>query len=851
MGPFYSKGVGMAERRHALLSWINAFPNLSCQAESLGDLSDGVQLGEILCQMIPDEINSKLIKKDFGDNSIIRANNLRRVISASQNFLSHSGIHFPVANRVDAQTIANDADEEQIEILLQAILGVAVECENKNDYITLIMNLSEDCQQHLMLLIESVMQSSSDSLPAPAQQAAQEELSLLSAENTELKQRVHDLIEQRRALSEQYAQLESDGQSDRTQRKALKDERDSLLKQVGELEVAIEKARKREEEAQRSLRALQTSLQNRESDSRAISTELQEELVQREETINKLRKRTQELEKENALTHELRQRVDVLMDAQAEAEQDKKRLLRLREKMNEFKEFKSRYNTMETKLNATMKENAELQWQVQQQKQSLSSLTTYKEDYNRASSQLVQLEVEVDSQTSRVKELETQLEQVERQASHLRESNQRLTEQNRTLQEQIEDHQEEHSHQMHDHMGLDLDEVLTPEMKERMQKLEIENETLTKALEASQQAASLQDELDRARSNESVLQTKLQAMESQLASARQESSQMSARLREQSEEQDKASQDSTEETQRELQALQARYQESLQSSQALQSEMAALKDHVSQQAQLTQENAELKEQLALVESELSQTQAALVEKNGTIQQLTQSTEQLQAQVADATQEDRAVDQSELVNTLQAQVNKLQEENKELVMTEQVASDELKSTRQQLEDLQSQWKQHKEESEASSTELIASLQADLEATQAQLATMREQTPVITSPVADPETIELRQQLEEVQQKMVSRTQELERTRSALETAEIENEHLAQALEAEEPKPIQPDVAGGDNVQLCEHLKMQVDMLNSSLAALGLRYGNGVAINSSNSIERLSLLARKRNASGITY
>ena len=33
-----------------------------------------------------------------------------------------------------------------------------------------------------------------------------------------------------------------------------------------------------------------------------------------------------------------------------------------------------------------------------------------------------------------------------------------------------------------------------------MQKLEIENETLTKALEASQQAASLQDELDRARS---------------------------------------------------------------------------------------------------------------------------------------------------------------------------------------------------------------------------------------------------------------------------------------------------------------------------------------------------------------
>merc|ERR1711963_776350 len=141
---------------------------------------------------------------------------------------------------------------------------------------------------------------------------------------------------------------------------------------------------------------------------------------------------------------------------------------------------------MEGKLNAAMKENAELQLQVQQQKQALQSLSGYKEDYNTASSQLVQLEVQVDAQNSRVKELESQLHETERQSSQLREANQRLTEHNRQLQEQIEDHQEERSaHMDHDHLGLDLDEVLTPEMKERMQQLEIENETLKKALQES------------------------------------------------------------------------------------------------------------------------------------------------------------------------------------------------------------------------------------------------------------------------------------------------------------------------------------------------------------------------------
>lgn len=40
-----------------------------------------------------------------------------------------------------------------------------------------------------------------------------------------------------------------------------------------------------------------------------------------------------------------------------------------------------------------------------------------------------------------------------------------------------------------------------------------------------------------------------------------------------------------------------------------------------------------------------------------------------------------------------------------------------------------------------------------------------------------------------------------------------------------------------------------MLDSSLAALGLRYGGRSTVNAANAIERLSMMAKKRNANGI--
>ena len=118
----------------------------------------------------------------------MRTNNIKRIIATADSYLSRSGIQFNLQDRVNAQAIAVDRNEQQIHTLVHAMLAVAIECDNKSDYISTIMSLSEECQKHLMLLIESAMNSTGETNAPPAQthsyhssnnNASTEEISLL------------------------------------------------------------------------------------------------------------------------------------------------------------------------------------------------------------------------------------------------------------------------------------------------------------------------------------------------------------------------------------------------------------------------------------------------------------------------------------------------------------------------------------------------------------------------------------------------------------------------------------------------------------------------------------------------
>lgn len=141
------------------------------------------------------------IKKDVpSDNKHLKATNLRKILVAIVDFndvvpfVSLSDFGQPNVN------LAAEGHPEEIGRMLQLILGCAVNCDHKQQYIESIMNLEEAVQQVLMLAIQEMIKSGSS-----AEGDVSNIMSVLEESNREreeLRQRCHELEIQVKLLTE-------------------------------------------------------------------------------------------------------------------------------------------------------------------------------------------------------------------------------------------------------------------------------------------------------------------------------------------------------------------------------------------------------------------------------------------------------------------------------------------------------------------------------------------------------------------------------------------------------------------------------------------------------------------------
>lgn len=97
------------------------------------------------------------MKTDVGENWRLKMSNVRKVIELIYDYyadvLNLSLTDFP---RPEAQKIAEKNDEIELGRLLQLILGCAVNCLQKQDYITQIMDLEESLQRNIMTALQDL-----------------------------------------------------------------------------------------------------------------------------------------------------------------------------------------------------------------------------------------------------------------------------------------------------------------------------------------------------------------------------------------------------------------------------------------------------------------------------------------------------------------------------------------------------------------------------------------------------------------------------------------------------------------------------------------------------------------------
>uniref|UniRef100_A0A669BAU2 Hook microtubule-tethering protein 1 n=1 Tax=Oreochromis niloticus TaxID=8128 RepID=A0A669BAU2_ORENI len=178
--------------------------NTPAPCQTVDELTTGAAMSQALHQIDPAWFTDgwlSRIKTDVEDNWRLKMNNLKKILQMVVDYynevLAQEISDFPLP---DVSLVAEHSDPTELGRLLQLILGCAVRCERKQEYIQIIMTLEESVQHVVMTAIQEVTvlrirrNKWLSHLTLPAQVAVlQEERNSLLAENDVLTDRANQL----------------------------------------------------------------------------------------------------------------------------------------------------------------------------------------------------------------------------------------------------------------------------------------------------------------------------------------------------------------------------------------------------------------------------------------------------------------------------------------------------------------------------------------------------------------------------------------------------------------------------------------------------------------------------------
>ncbi|KAM7286891.1 protein Hook homolog 3 isoform X2 [Ixodes scapularis] len=201
----------------SLISWLQTF-NVTAPHRSVDQLSDGVALAQVLHHIDPDFFDASWLSKvktDVGSNWRLKFSNLKKILKGIMDYYNEvlfqqiTEFRFP-----DVGAIAERGSREEMGRLLQLILGCAVNCSRKQEYIQVIMGLEEDLQHMVMKAIQELITKEAPSsytgdnfdLNEQLKRAA-EELQTAKEAKEQITQRCHELDMQVTMLQEEKSSL--------------------------------------------------------------------------------------------------------------------------------------------------------------------------------------------------------------------------------------------------------------------------------------------------------------------------------------------------------------------------------------------------------------------------------------------------------------------------------------------------------------------------------------------------------------------------------------------------------------------------------------------------------------------
>uniref|UniRef100_A0A9J7Z0F7 Hook microtubule tethering protein 3 n=1 Tax=Cyprinus carpio carpio TaxID=630221 RepID=A0A9J7Z0F7_CYPCA len=503
----------------SLLTWIQTF-GVDAPCSAVDEMTSGVAMAQVLQKIdgmyFTDAWISR-IKPDVGDNWRLKISNLKKILKGILDY-NHEVLGQQINDFTlpDVSLIAEHSDAAELGRMLQLILGCAVNCEQKQEYIQTIMMMEESVQHVVMTAIQELMSketpvsSGSDSFVDLDRQLKKtvEDLNDALATKEEIAQRCHELDMQAYLVQEERDRLRLECVDLEDRVAALQEEKSSLL---AENQVLMERLNQSD-----SIEDLNSPAGRRHLQLQAQLEQLQEETFRLEAAKDDYRIRCEELEKE---LMEVRGQNEELTSLAEEAQSLKDEMDVLRHssdkvsKLEDLGDLRRQVKLLEEKNTSYMQNTVTLEEDLRKANAARGQLETYKR-------QVVELQNKLSEESKKADRMEFEYKRVKEKVDSLQKEKDRLRTERDSLKETIEElrcvkAQESQltsglvplsSNEPSDSLAA---EIVTPEIRERLIRLQHENKMLKLAQEGSdnEQIALLQSLLEDANSRKNELET--------------------------------------------------------------------------------------------------------------------------------------------------------------------------------------------------------------------------------------------------------------------------------------------------------------------------------------------------------
>ncbi|NXX11890.1 HOOK3 protein, partial [Podargus strigoides] len=407
----------------------------------------------------------------------------------------------------DVNLIGEHADAAELGRMLQLILGCAVNCEQKQEYIQTIMMMEESVQHVVMTAIQELMSKESpvsvgnDAYVDLDRQLKKttEELNEALATKEEIAQRCHELDMQVAALQEEKSSLLAENQ--------ILMER---LNQSDSIEDPNSPAGRRHLQLQTQLEQLQEEtfrLEAAKDDYRIRCEELEKEIAD-------LRQQTEELTTLAEEAQSLKDEIDVLRHSSDKVAKLESQVESYKKKLEDLGDLRRQVKLLEEKNTMYMQNTVSLEEELRKANAARSQLETYKR-------QAVELQNRLSEESKKADKLDYECKRLKEKVDSLQKEKDRLRTERDSLKETIEElkcvQAQEGQLTTTGLMPLGRQEpsdslaaeIITPEIKEKLIRLQHENKMLKLNQEGSdnEKIALLQSLLDDANLRKNELET--------------------------------------------------------------------------------------------------------------------------------------------------------------------------------------------------------------------------------------------------------------------------------------------------------------------------------------------------------